>query len=248
MEVAGCVDHGHPGGTCRDTSGLGRLSYGSVSLSPASGSVQRAFLTGLSLLLGAAGTPRPPSWGPSLLCSISGTQMAILSGVFLCSQLPVPGDSRGGKGCSDGFTDSAVSPGLHGCWPFIHRDLPRVSSGRLPAVRSRQLPATVCSRGLASLSRVCKAVARIVCVVLTPFRRSQISCGTPQQPQMLALCPKQLPRCGDLTPASVPPPVGIGPVLLTLVCFPLLPFARICISLAGGQGLLPVSDLLHLRV
>ena len=59
MEVAGCVDHGHPGGACRDTSGLGRLSYGSVSLSPASGSVQRAFLTGLSLLLGAAGTKDP---------------------------------------------------------------------------------------------------------------------------------------------------------------------------------------------
>ena len=86
MEVAGCVDHGHPGGVCRDTGGLRCLSYGSVSLSPASGSVQRAFLTGPSLLLGAAGTPRPPSWGPSLLFSVSGTQMAILSGVFLCSQ------------------------------------------------------------------------------------------------------------------------------------------------------------------
>ena len=129
---------------------------------------------------------------------------------------------RGGEGCSAGFTDSAVSPGLHGRWPFVHRDLPRVSSGHLPAVRSRQLPATVYSRGLASLSRVRRAAARIVRVVLTPFRRSQISCGTPQQPQMLALCPKQLPRCGDLTPASVPPPCGYrsSPAHSRLFSFP----------------------------
>lgn len=134
--------------------------------------------------------------------------MAILSGAFLCSQLPMPGDSRGEKGYSGGFTDPALSPGLHGRWPFVHRDLPRVSPGHLPAVRSRQLPAAVCSRGPASLSRVRRAAARIVRVVLTPFRRSQISCGALQQPQMLALCPKQLPRCGALTPASVSPPRG----------------------------------------
>lgn len=83
-----------------------RLSYGSVSLSPASGSIQRASLTGPSLLLGAAGTPGPPSWGPFLF-SLSGAQMAILSGVFLCFQLPMPGGSRGERGYSDGFTRRA---------------------------------------------------------------------------------------------------------------------------------------------
>ena len=93
-----------------------------------------------------------------------------------------------------------------------------VPSGCLPAVNSRhppwycspipmlQLPAAALSRGLASLSGVCMAVARIVCVILTPFRLSWICCFTLQQPQILPLCPKQLLRSGDLTPASVLPP------------------------------------------
>ena len=71
---------------------------------------------------------------------------------------------------------------------------------------SFQLPAPVPCRGPASLSGVCMAVARIVCVILTPFRLSWICCFTLQQPQILPLCPKQLLRCGDLTPASVLPP------------------------------------------
>ena len=60
-----------------------------------------------------------------------------------------------------------------------------------------QLPATIHSGGLVFLSGLCKAVAWIVCVVLTLFRLSQISCFI-QQPQ--------LPLCEVLTPASPPPP------------------------------------------
>ena len=97
-----------------------------------------------------------------------------------------------------------------------------------------QLPAAMLSRGLASLPGVCMGIFptqgsnsnRIVCVIVIPFRRSQISCFTLQQPQMLHLCPKQLPRCGDLTPASVPsPPPCADPFLPTLLFLPLLPLS-----------------------
>ena len=68
-----------------------------------------------------------------------------------------------------------------------------------------QLLAATCSRILASLPGVCRATARIVCVVLTSLILSQISCCTLKQHQTLLLCPKQLLRCWDLTPASVLP-------------------------------------------
>ena len=69
------------------------------------------------------------------------------------------------------------------------------------------LPAAAFSRGFVSLSGVRRAEARIISVILIPFRLSHISCFTPQQPQVL-LCPKQLPCCGDLISASVSPPPG----------------------------------------
>ena len=105
-----------------------RPSYGSVSLSPAPGSVQRASLTGPSLLLGAAGTPRPPSWGPFLF-SLSGAQMAISLGpfsVFSCQCQGTPGEREAIVMASLPARDSAVSPCLHGCRPLVHRGLPRV--------------------------------------------------------------------------------------------------------------------------
>ena len=68
-----------------------------------------------------------------------------------------------------------------------------------------QLLAATCSRGLASLSGVCRATARMVYVVLTSFILSQISCCTLKRSEMLPLCPKQLLRCWDMTPASVLP-------------------------------------------
>ena len=91
--------------------------------------------------------------------------------------------------------DSAVSPCLHGCLVFLHRNFPLRSPPSRPmgpSPRSQQqtspwdcspiptfqLPAPVLSRGLASLSRVYKAAARIVCVILIPFTLSQLSCFT----------------------------------------------------------------------
>ena len=78
-------------------------------------------------------------------------------------------------------------------------------------------------------------------LVLTPFRQSQISCFTLQQPQILPLCLQRLPQFGDLTPASVPLTPGAGPVLLILLFSPsfLCPAEFwIYIFLSSDQGLL----------
>ena len=75
--------------------------------------------------------------------------------------------------------DSAVLPCFHGCLTFLHRHFPPQSppsnllglslhSQQQPSpwdcstIPKLQLPATVPSRGLASLSRVCMAAARTV--------------------------------------------------------------------------------------
>ena len=79
------------------------------------------------------------------------------------------------------------------------------------------------------------------CLVLTPFRQSQISCFTLQQLQILPLCLKRLLQFGDLTPASVPLTPGAGPVLLILLFSPsfLCPAEFwIYIFLSSDQGLL----------
>ena len=64
------------------------------------------------------------------------------------------------------------------------------------------------------------AAAWIVYADLTPFRPSQISCFPLQQPQMPLPCPKLLLLCGDLTPASVPPPFGSRSSLTLPLFFP----------------------------
>ena len=105
------------------------------------------------------------------------------------------------------------------------------------------LPAAALSRGFVSLSGVCRAEARIVSVILIPFRLSHISCFTPQQPQVL-LCPKQLPCCGDLTPASVSPPSGCKSSphhspLYSTSRFILLSFVWVCMFFSSGHIFLP---------
>jgi len=100
------------------------------------------------------------------------------------------------------------------------------------------------SRGLASLPRVRIAAPRIGYMILIPFRLSQISCFTLQQPQMLHFCPKQLPRCGDLSPASVPLLLRVrsSPThspLFPLTFFILPSFVWYYILFSCGQVLLP---------
>jgi len=87
-----------------------------------------------------------------------------------------------------------------------------------------QLQTTTLSRGLVSLSWVCMAVARIVCVILILFRLSPISCFTLQQPQCFTSVanigpPMQLCSCFSF------PTQGTDPVLLTLLFLALLHFS-----------------------
>ena len=117
--------------------------------------------------------------------------------------------------------DSAVLPCFHGCSAFFQRHLAPQSPPSHPfqpsphsqqqaspwtcsPIPELQLPDAMCSSGLASLSGLCRTAARIVFVVLTPFKLSQISCSTLRLKCFSAL--RQLPCCGDQTPTSVPPP------------------------------------------
>ena len=135
--------------------------------------------------------------------------------------------------------DSAVSPCFHGCLAFLigisyHSLLPHIPSIFLSAVNSGPhpgdcsvipkllLPVAASSRGPASMSGVCMATSRTV--ILISFRLPQISCFT------LSL------KCFSSNSANCPN-VGIGPllqfphlpragpVLLTLLFFPLVPFS-----------------------
>ena len=90
--------------------------------------------------------------------------------------------SWGERGCGDGSTptrDSTVSPCFHGCPAFLHKHFPPQSPSSHPldpslhsqqqpspwdwsTIPNPQLPASVPSRGLASLSGICMAAARTV--------------------------------------------------------------------------------------
>ena len=132
--------------------------------------------------------------------------------------------------------DSAVLPCFCGCLPFLHQHFPPQSPPSHPLNQSLhsqqqplpwdcstnpklQLPAAAPSRGPAFLSRVYMAVAKTV--ILVPFRLPQINCSL----SALNVSPvtQTIAPCGGWTPASVPPPTWAGPVLLTLLFFPLVP-------------------------
>ena len=125
--------------------------------------------------------------------------------------------------------DSAVSTGCHGCLTFLHRHFSTQSPPSCPlrlslcsqqqalpwdcsTIPTLQLPATVPSRGTATLSGVQMAAERNVYVIIIPFRLSQISCST--QPQMFLLSHKY---------PEFPHPLRASPVLLTLLFFLLVP-------------------------
>ena len=133
--------------------------------------------------------------------------------------------------------DSAVSPRLHGCLIFLHRHFPTQSPLSRPlrlsplsqqqnlpwdcsTIPVLQTPAAVPSRG--SLSGVCMAVERIVCVSLIQFRLPQIVCFTFSL-KCFSSDPNNCPivRTGPLL--QLPHPPRAGAVLLTLPFCPLLP-------------------------
>ena len=122
--------------------------------------------------------------------------------------------------------DSAVSPCFYGCLAFLHKHSPPQSLPSHPldpslcsqqqpltwdcSTITKQLPASGPSRGPASLSRVCMAVARTVWFWFhLGCHRSAVS--------LLAL------NISPLTQTIAP--VWAGPVLLTLLFFPLVPLS-----------------------
>ena len=128
--------------------------------------------------------------------------------------------------------DSAVSPCLHGCLVFLHRHCPpqsppssslgpsphsqqQTSSWDCLTIPKLQLPATVPSRGPVSLSMVCLAVARIVCVILIPL--FQLSCFSLSL-KCFSSVPNNCPKMGIRPLLQIRPPV-----LLTLLFPHLLP-------------------------
>ena len=133
--------------------------------------------------------------------------------------------------------DSAVSPCLHGCLIFLHRHFPTQSPLSRPlrlsplsqqqnlpwdcsTIPVLQTPAAVPSRG--SLSGVCMAVERIVCVSLIQFRLPQIVCFTFSL-KCFSSDPNNCPIVGTGPLLQLPHPPRAGAVLLTLPFCPLLP-------------------------
>ena len=132
--------------------------------------------------------------------------------------------------------DSALLPCFHGCPAFLHRHFPSQSPPSHPldcsfhsqqqplprdcsTIPKLQLPAVVPSRGPVSLSGAHMAAARTVWFSFhLGCHRSAVCLSA----FIFLLWLRQLPRCGDWTPASVPPPAK-GRSILTLLFFPLVP-------------------------
>ena len=129
--------------------------------------------------------------------------------------------------------DSAVSPCFHGCLAFFYRHFPLVSSLTSPrslslqstaalalgSLHTPQTPAPSCCGFLGTLSGVCMAAARTDSVL---FRLSQISCFT----LSLKCFSSDSDNCPDVGIGPLlqfPHPPRAGPVLLTLLFFPLVP-------------------------
>ena len=144
--------------------------------------------------------------------------------------------------------DSGVSPCLHGYLVFLHRHFPPQSPLSCPfgpslciqqqtsprvvipppdttqippqSLHSSSLPATVPSRGLASLSGL--RMARIICVIPTAFRLSQVNCFTLGL-KCFSSVPNNCPSVGAGPRVQFPHLAKAGPVLLTLLFSSQLP-------------------------
>ena len=132
--------------------------------------------------------------------------------------------------------DSAILPCLHGCLIFLDRRFPPRSPPPCPlrpsphsqqqtlhqdcsTILMLQLPATVPSRVSMALPRVCVAVARIVCVILIPFRLSQISLFT-LSIKCFSSVPNNCPNVGIRPLLHFSNPPRAGQVLLALLSPP----------------------------
>ena len=154
--------------------------------------------------------------------------------------------------------DSAVLPSLHGSLAFFQRHFtlwsPSHPFGLSPHSQQQtspwdcslipilQLPAATRSMGLSSLSRVSRAAARIVSVILIPFRLSQMSASLFNSLKVSPSVPKHCPnvRIWPLLQLHHPPQCRSS--LAHSPLFPLLPSSywvlhgSIYISFGEGNG------------
>ena len=146
----------------------------------------------------------------------------------------------GDRGCSDGSTtlryDSAVLPGFHGCLAFLYNHFPPQSPPSCPlnqslhsqqqplhwdcsTIPTLQFPATEPSRGTASLSGVCMAAVRTVWLsfYLCCHRSVTLSlkCFSSDSHNYLDVGIRPLLQFPHL--------LRVGPILLILLFFPLVP-------------------------
>ena len=134
--------------------------------------------------------------------------------------------------------DSAVLPCFHGCLTFLHRHFPPQSppshhldpslcSQQQPSpwdcstIPKPQLPATVPPRGPVSLSGVMYGYGKD-CLILIPFRLLQISCFALRL-KCFSSDSDNCPTVGIRPLLQSPHPLRAGPVLLTVLVFPLVP-------------------------
>ena len=142
----------------------------------------------------------------------------------------------GGRAFGDG---SAVLPCFHGCLAYLHSHFPPQAPPSHPlclslpsqlqpspwdcsTVSKLQLPAPAPSREPVSLSRICMAVARTVILIL--FRLPQVSWFS-LSVKYFYCNSDNCPDVGIGPLLQFPHQARAGPVLLTLLCFPLVPLS-----------------------
>ena len=115
---------------------------------------------------------------------------------------------------------SRPHPGWYQTSPRVVIPPPDTTQIPPQSLHSSSLPATVPSRGLASLSGL--RTARIICVIPTAFRLSQVNCFT-----LVLKCfssvPNNCPSVGAGPRVQFPHLAKAGPVLLTLLFSSQLP-------------------------
>ena len=127
--------------------------------------------------------------------------------------------------------DSAVSPNFHGFPGFLHRHFPPQSPPPHPlnsSLHSQQQPLPWdCSTVPNSSSQLLRLPGDLHgcdknCLILIPFRLPQISCFTLSL-KCFSLTQDSCPDVGPGPLLQFPHPLRAGPVLPTLLFFPLVP-------------------------
>ena len=175
--------------------------------------------------------------GPTLYLRASGIWLASLSIV----QLPILtcGEREAMVVAPHSMCDTAVSPCFHDCLTFLQRHFPpqsppshplhqslhsqqQPSPGDCSTIPKLQLPATAPSKGPVSLTGIHMYGCGKDCLILIAFMLPQISCFTFSL-KYFSSDSNNCPDVGIRSLLQFPHPPRAGPVLLTLLLFPLVP-------------------------